>query len=106
VSRREGTNCASTRGKSASWLLRFEDLPVIPLAFERRLFRNDIRETRLGSVEDADDEVGSCVVGMGAGANEFSGSRNERDAVVVRRTSVSADLLSSGCGCARPAAAA
>jgi hypothetical protein len=59
VSRREGTNCASTRGKSASWLLRFEYLPVIPLAFERRLFKNDIRETRLGSVEDADDEVGS-----------------------------------------------
>jgi len=71
VSRRDGTNCASTRGKSASWLLRFEDLPLVPLALESLLFRNDIRETRLGSVEDADDEVGSWAVGMGGpGTNE------------------------------------
>jgi hypothetical protein len=42
------------------------------LAFESLLFRNDIRETRLGSVEDADDEAGSCVVGMGAGTKEWS----------------------------------
>ena len=39
-------------------ILRFEeDLLLIPLAFESRLFKNDIRETRLGSVEDADDEA-------------------------------------------------
>jgi hypothetical protein len=67
VSRRDGTNCASTRGKSASWLLRFEDLLLVPLDFESLLFRNDIRETRPGSVEDADDEGGSCAVGMEAG---------------------------------------
>lgn len=79
---------------------------MIPLAFERRLFRNDIRETRLGSVEDADDEVGSCAVGMGAGTNESLGSVRDRSGVVVRWTSVSADLSSSGCGCVRPAAAA
>jgi len=81
VSRRDGTNCASTRGKSASWLFLFEDdLVPIPVAFERRLFRNDIRETRLGSVEDADDEVGNCAVGMGAGTNELSKSARERSA--------------------------
>lgn len=108
VSRRDGTNCASTRGKSASWLLRFEeeDLLFIPLAFESRLFRNDMRETRLGSVEDADDEVGSCPVGVGAGADELSGSARDRSAVVGRQISASTDLSSSGCGCVRPAAAA
>ena len=73
VSRRDGTNCASTRGKSASWLLRFDkDLLLTPPAFESLLFRKDIRETRLGSVEDADDEVGSWAVGMCAGTNESS----------------------------------
>jgi len=107
VSRRDGTNCASTKGKSANWLLRFEeDLLFIPLAFESRLFRKDIRETRLGSVEDAEDEVGSCDVGMGAGANVSSGSARDRSVVVARRISASADLSSSGCGCVRPAAAA
>ncbi len=75
VSRRDGTNCASTRGKSASWLLRFGgDLLLTPLAFGSLLFRKDIRETRLGSVEDADDEVGSWAVGMCAWTNESSNS--------------------------------
>jgi hypothetical protein len=106
VSRRDGTNCASTRGKSANWLLRFEDDLLLVPAFESRLFRKDIRETRLGSVEDADDEVGSCDVGTGAGTNESSGSARDRSAVVARRISASADLSSSGCGCVRPAAAA
>ena len=64
----------------------------MPLAFERRLFRNDIRETRLGSVEDADDEVGSCAVGRAGGTNELSGSVRDRSAVLVRWPSVSADL--------------
>ena len=106
VSRRDGTNCASTRGKSANWLLRFEDLLFIPLAFESRLFKNDIRETRLGSVEDAEEEVGSWAGGMGAGTNESSGSARDRFEVVVRRISASTDLSSSVCGCVMPAAAA
>jgi hypothetical protein len=85
VSRRDGTNCASTRGRSTSWLLRLDDnfLPS-PLPFDSRLFKNDIRETRLGSVEDADDETGSCAVGMGAGTNESSKSVRGISVVVAR----------------------
>jgi hypothetical protein len=83
VSRRDGTNCASTRGKSANWLFRFKDLLLDPLAFESRLFKNDIRDTRLGSVEDADDEVGSCAGGMDDGANESLGSAKGRSTAVV-----------------------
>jgi hypothetical protein len=64
--------------------LRFEeDLLFIPLTFESRLFKNDIRDTRLGSVEDADDEVGSCVVGTDAGTNESLGSAKGRSAIVA-----------------------
>lgn len=81
---------------SASWLLRLEDLLLIPFPLDNRLFKNDIRDTRLGSVEDAEDDTGSCADGMGAGTNESSKSVRDLSDVAVRRVGVSDDLSASG----------
>ena len=97
VSRSDGTSCASTSGRSASWLLRLDDdLLPSPLPFDSRLFKNDMRDTILGSVEDADDETESCAVGIGARTNESSQSVTGMSVVVIRGFGVSDGLSSSG----------
>jgi hypothetical protein len=66
------------------------------LPFDSRLFKNDMRDTILGSVEDADDETESWAVGMGARTNESSKSVTGMSVVAIRGFGVSDGLSSSG----------